>query len=360
MRIGLLVPGFSAHAADWCIPALRHLVRCLAVNDDVRIVSVRYPYQRARYAIEAAEVFAVGGAQRSGLSTLELWRDTLRLLRTEHRRRPFDVLHAFWATESGLLAAIAGRVLHVPAIVSLAGGELIALRDINYGDQRVAWERLKVGTSLRLAKRVTAGSQQLIDLASKHVKASKLHRAPLGVDTRLFNPPDECVHQPQRRVVSVGALVPVKDHAMLLRAFGQLKDVSVRLEIVGEGPLRAELESLASALGIAERVCFRGEVDHAALPMVYRGAAACVVASRHEAQCMAALEAAACGVRVVGTRVGLLPELTSALIPTGDFDGLAATLANALATDSRVERVPTEFSLEACTARFRRLYATLA
>src|ERR1051326_8511797 len=137
MNIGLVVPGFSADATDWCIPALRHLARTLAARDDVRVLALRYPYSAGRYAIDGAEVLSLGGGLAHGAATLELWRTILQALRFEHARRRFDVLHAFWATESGLLAALAGRILGVPTLVSLAGGELVAARDIGYGDQRI-------------------------------------------------------------------------------------------------------------------------------------------------------------------------------------------------------------------------------
>src|SRR5262249_62386028 len=99
MRIGLVVPGFSADARDWCIPALRHLARALSASDEVLVIAVRYPYRPATYTIDGADVIALGGAERRGMSTFGLWRTTLERLRAEHRRRPFDVLHAFWATE---------------------------------------------------------------------------------------------------------------------------------------------------------------------------------------------------------------------------------------------------------------------
>jgi len=77
---------------------------------------------------------------------------------------------------------------------------------------------------------------------------------------------------------------------------------------------------------------------------------------------MAALEAAACGVPVVGTRVGLVPELTGASVRVGDAEALAhaitATLAQPAAGDA-TRRVRSEFSLPRCTDRFRQLYATL-
>jgi glycosyltransferase involved in cell wall biosynthesis len=368
MRIGLVVPGFSADAEDWCIPALRHLARAHSVSADVRVIAVRYPYRAQRYSVDGADVIAVGGATRRGLSTLGLWRTTIELIREEHRRRPFDVLHAFWATESGLLAAIAGRWLRVPTLVSLAGGELVNLPEIEYGDQRIAWERLKISATLRLASAVSAGSRGLQSLAEQYVARERLHRAPLGVDLGVFKP-DTPRPAADRRLVHVATLTRVKDQATLLRAFLLLhqREPDVELDIVGDGPLRAELERLASKLGLGAAVRFRGAVDHARLPSVYRTGGTFVLSSRHEAQGMVAVEAAACGVPVVGTAVGVIPELVAsvdAVVPVGS----AAALADALTAACREsngygrvarERVADEFSLDTCAARFRALYAAL-
>ena len=361
MNVGLVVPGFSADAADWCIPALRHLARSLASRDDVRVIAVRYPYRRARYRVDGAEVIALGGAQVHGAGTLPLWREALGVLKAEHQKRPFEALHAFWATESGLLAAMAGRILGVPTLVSLAGGELVALRDIGYGDQRSAWERLKVGASLRLATAVSVGSRLLMGLAGAHVPRGRLHRAPLGVDLGMFHPQRG---QQARRFIHVGALVPVKDHVTLLQAFAAVRrgDASATLDLVGDGPLRGHVQQVAKELGLQDHVTFKGDIDHAALPAVYRAADAFVLSSRYEAQCMAALEAAACGLAIVGTRVGVLPELSQSVAPIGDANALAqAMLATQIPAEPELlERVRSDFELSVCADRFRGLYKRIA
>jgi glycosyltransferase involved in cell wall biosynthesis len=363
VNVGLVVPGFSADPADWCIPALRHLARTLAEYDDVRVIALRYPYAPGRYRVDGAEVIALGGALSHRAATLALWRQTLSTLRAEHRRKPFDVLHAFWATESGLLAALAGRTLGVPTLVSLAGGELVALRDISYGDQRLAWERFKIAASLQLATRVSAGSRQMQSLAQRHVRRHRrVDLAPLGVDADRFFPifPTPEASE-QYGIVHVGTLTPVKDHATLLRAFAEARRTApdARLDIVGDGPLEGLLRHLCVDLGLADSVCFHGGVDHAALPTVYRGARACVVSSRHEAQCMVALEAAACGVPLVGTRVGVLPEITSAVVPVGDHHALAQALVAALHGDVASCDVRPRFALRPTTDRFRALYRAM-
>jgi len=354
MRIGLVVPGFSAHAEDWCIPALRHLARALSSTDVVRVIAVRYPYRPGRYSIEGAEVIAVGGAERRGMAALDVWRTTLGLLGAEHRRRPFDVLHAFWATESGLLTAIAGRLLHVPALVSLAGGELVALPVIHYGDQRRGWERLKVAAALRLSTAVTAGSHQLLGLAKTYTDKERLYYAPLGVPLDLFQPSQTETGQ---RFIHVGSLTPVKDQVTLLRAFAKHPH-GATLDIVGDGPLLHDLEHLAKQLGVGQAVTFHGDVDHAALPDVYRQASHFVLSSLHEAQNMAAIEAAACGLQVVGTRVGVLPELTDAVSPTGNAESLASAMASS--RENRATDIArNNFGLDRCTQRFRDVYDSL-
>jgi glycosyltransferase involved in cell wall biosynthesis len=200
------------------------------------------------------------------------------------------------------------------------------------------------------------------------VPSGRLRLAPLGVDLDLFNPgPSPPVSA--RRLIHVATLTPVKDQATLLRAFRLVRNQvgDARLDIVGDGPLRPELERLAHELGLSDVVRFRGAVDHAALPAIYRTASGFVLSSRHEAQGMVAIEAAACGIPVAGTRVGVIPELASsadAVAPVGAVEQLAAGLTATLElVDHRAERVldlaRREFGLATCTARFRDLYAHL-
>ncbi|MBV9898897.1 MAG: glycosyltransferase, partial [Chloroflexi bacterium] len=77
--------------------------------------------------------------------------------------------------------------------------------------------------------------------------------------------------------------------------------------------------------------------------------------------CMVALEAAACGVPLVGTRVGVLPEVTSTVVPVRDPVALAGALAASLRSESSAtestESLRARFGLDACTERFRSLYA---
>lgn len=112
----------------------------------------------------------------------------------------------------------------------------------------------------------------------------------------------------------MGSLEPVKDPVTLMRAFALTvaRRPGARIDIVGDGALRTPLERLARALGIAEAVTFHGRLPRHELPAMYRAADLLVISSRHEAQSMVAIEAAACGLPVVGTRVGAVVDLEAA------------------------------------------------
>lgn len=375
MRICLVVPGFSADAQDWCIPALRDLVTQLALRHDVHVLTLRYPYKAGRYALFGAQVTAIGGGQRTKLGSVEVWQRAWRVLSAEHRRLPFQVLHGFWANETGALTAIAGRLLHVPSIVSVAGGELVALRDIAYGGQRALSERMKVRLALTLAGAVTGGSESVLALAAPWLRfrpKEQVLRLPFGVDTQLFAPDVNAGNDPSR-LIHVGALTPIKDQATLLRALAkaQQRGLSFTLDIAGSGPLESQMRELARDLGLQDVVHFLGAIPHDELPPVYRRGSLFVLSSRHEAQGMVVLEAAACGLPVVGTCVGVVPELApqaAVAVPVGDVQALADAISDLLRSPERRlamgqaarEQVLARFGLEACTNQFCRLYERLS
>ena len=318
MKIAVVVPGFSRSATDWCIPALRdHVDRLGGSGHEVHVFALRWPHRRTTYGVGPALVHAFGGGQRMGVRVIGLWRRVIRAMTEEHRRGPFAVVHAFWADEPGWLAVWTGGRLGVPVVVSLAGGELVAMPDIDYGLLRLPGRRQAVAWTLRRAAAVTVGSRYLMELARPVLPASRRDRlvlSPLGVETSRFSPGgagDDIVGAGRERpvVLNVGSLYPVKGQMDVLRALARVPDAE--LVVVGEGPLRGELRRLATRLGLRDRIRWLGAVAHDQRPAVYRAAAVFVQGSRHEAQGMALLEAAACGVPAVGTPVGVLPEIGS-------------------------------------------------
>ncbi|MCW5964855.1 MAG: glycosyltransferase [Bryobacterales bacterium] len=132
----------------------------------------------------------------------------------------------------------------------------------------------------------------------------------------------------------VGRLSLEKDHVALLRAVAGLAcSQPLHLVIVGDGPERTSLESLAADLGINERVHFAGQQPTA--EPFYGIADIAVLSSRTEGSPNALLEAMSAGVPAVATRVGGIPEIvedgvTALLVPPGDADALRAAMQRLL------------------------------
>ncbi|HET9495879.1 MAG TPA: glycosyltransferase family 4 protein [Chloroflexia bacterium] len=331
MKLAIVIPGFQSDERDWCIPVFTNLARCLSRQVELHVFALRYPQRRDYYRIGEVNVHSTGagafGDRRIwGLSLLKTWRDFEYDLSREHQAAPFDAIMGIWATESGMLATSIARKLGVPSLVHLAGGELVDMRQVLYGNYGRPFEGHFVRASLRDADLITAPSGVLVRRL-KRIRADmrKVRRWAPGVDTAMFSPGE--AERPQRpfTFVTVASLLPVKGHRMLIRAFsnlrGKVPDRPLRWLVVGGGRLRSALvDTVGSIRRLKGYVDFLGEVSHDRLPELYRATDAFVLGSLHEAQCMALLEAMSCGVPWVGPPVGAaydLARLDTDETPTG-------------------------------------------
>lgn len=369
MNVGILLPGFSANKDDWAIPVQQNLIREMSTHANVRVITTRYPHTRTPYTIYNATVYPLGaGAWARKWARLRLWWDTLHLLQHLHNEQAFDVLHAMWADETGLLATWAGKQLNIPVVVSIAGGELVGFDDIDYGLQRSRFSRWTVRQAIEGASAIVIACEYIRELLRQHHyirSPEKSHKIVLGVDTTAFTPAPE--RQKPRHLIHVASLIGVKDQTTLLRALAQLDNAT--LTIVGEGRDHGLLVSLTHQLKIAHRVTFAGKVHHLDLSSYYQQAQINLLTSRHEGLGMVTLEAGACGIPTISTTVGLLPDEPALghTIPIGDSQALAMAIKNMLNDEkyrhdlaqSAHERVVSSFTIEHTVEAFLSLYQSL-
>jgi len=370
-RVVVVTPGFSASDDDWCIPILRDFVDGLAQRNDVSIVALRYPGDAGSYQVAGINVVSLGGGARKGLSKLVLMARATAAVAREAKRFSADVIHAFWAHEPGAVASVAGRLIGVPVVVTVMGGELAALPEINYGGLLATGNRNLARLSLGRADRVVAMCPAVGRAAAGFVAQQRLCRLDFGVRTDRFRPVGETSQSSSDRVkfVAVGSLIPVKGHEVILRAFAQCNWKLPRtvLDLVGDGPLQDALEQRVEELGVGKVVRFVGSVDHSKLAEVYHSADALVLGSWWEGGAPQVVdEALASGLPIIGTAVGILPELGAAArsVPVGDADALGREMGRfAASAETRAEMAAAAIAatrpIAGCIADYERLYDSI-
>jgi rhamnosyl/mannosyltransferase len=233
--------------------------------------------------------------------------------------------------------------------------------------------------ALRRSSAVIATSPNY--LATSPVLATvrdRCHVIPYGIDLSQFSQCDPAVvsqirqQYGERLVISVGRLVYYKGFEYLIRAMAR---VNGKLLIVGDGPLRGDLQKLASELGIAEKIVFLGEIQNERVIPYYHAAQIFALASvaRSEAFGIVQIEAMASGLPVINTALDSgvpfvsLDGQTGLTVAPADADAMAAALKRLLDdADLRrtlgsagIRRAQQEFSLDTMVRRTLHLYAAV-
>jgi D-inositol-3-phosphate glycosyltransferase len=202
--------------------------------------------------------------------------------------------------------------------------------------KRVVMSRVLQGASAVIA----VSSDQPATLVHGHgVAASRVKLIPNGIDRR-FVPAQQTRPAPGRpfRLLFVGRLAPQKNAGLLIDALARCT-TDCHLLVVGDGEERDALRARVVELDLQDRVTFRGSLSGRSLVEAYQRSDALVLPSRKESTGLVLLEAMACGVPVVGTRVQGITETVGADgILVEPEPGALAMAIDRLATDDRLWR----------------------
>jgi len=293
-----------------------------------------------RDTIDVAEfaIMCAAGFPEPLTFSLRAWRELAA------RRREFDVVHDNQCLGYGLLAI--NRFLpvlatvHHPIAIDLRT-ELAAapsrLRRLSlrrwYG-----FVRMQNRVTRRLPRLLTvSGASREAISTEMGIPRERIAVVPNGVDTAFFKPLPHRPRVPGRVMTTASADAPLKGLATLLEAMASVRDQRpAELLVVGRPSRNGEVKRTIDRFGLGRTVRFVSRVSDVELVRLYAEAEVAVVPSLYEGFSFPAVEAMACGVPVVATTGGALPEVIGAdgesglLVPPGDPPALAAAIGCAL------------------------------
>jgi glycosyltransferase involved in cell wall biosynthesis len=315
-----------------------------------------------------------------------------RLIRRLARSIKADVVHACTA---GLVDGTTARCF--PVVTRTVGNDFLRpwcgynlpLRSVLYRlpgqtvrDAVGAWEsairKARVIRYLRAGALTGANSRWTRDrLVDRGVAEDHIRVVVGGVDTGVFRPAHDRRAVRERLgipleapvVVTAGNLVGKKGFDTVLRALALLREERPFYVVVGDGPEGKHLRDLAAGLVLRDRVIFEGPKTQNELARYYQAADVYVLASQEETMGRTYFEAGACGIPVIGARVGGVPDVVEhernglLIDDPEDVEALAACLRRVLADPvlrqrlgaAGLERARTEFSWEAVGRTFEGL-----
>ncbi len=255
-----------------------------------------------------------------------------------------ELIHAHFATEPAAAARTLAAELGLPFTFTAHGYDIYRDPPSDF-DERAA----------------AAGAVVTVSEANAHyisesfgVPLARIYVIPCGVDTTLFCPPNgesevEAAARSQfaaeqRLIVCVARLVRVKNLRLLLEACSILRNrgIKFRCVIVGEGPYRDELEGARAKLALEELVEMTGAAEQTHVLAWWRRASIAVLSSESEGMPISLMEAGACGVPVVATSVGGIPELIE-----HEVTGLLTAPGDARSFADNIERLLSDPNLRA-------------
>ena len=167
----------------------------------------------------------------------------------------------------------------------------------------------------------------------------RIHVVRCGVDDQILSRPPQPVPDVQR-LVCVSRFSPEKGHLTLIRALARLREQGRVFEVVlvGDGPMREELEAFAGRLGVLEQLRFAGWANGAGVIDEILASRALVLPSFSEGLPVVLMEALALGRPCIASQITGVPELveqgcTGWLVPAGSDEALARAMAEALDAD---------------------------
>lgn len=243
-----------------------------------------------------------------------------------------DIIHVPWLNPEGVTGCLLGEEFSIPSVVQAQGSDVNHFLR-HYPGRKIFIQDIQKAAALSFVCQALKNSAANLGLT--HRNRPVVYN---GVDIDAFKPALEMRSNVGKTIVTVARLDPVKNLSLLLDAFSRLSSGdqdSTQLILVGDGPCRQDLERQTRDLRIQSKVHFVGRVSHANVVAYLQQADLFCLTSFSEGLPVAAIEAMACGLPVVATKVGGVPEaviegITGLLVESGNVNAYTNALQHAL------------------------------
>jgi len=296
----------------------RELVK---MGDEVDVLTTSDGNLPAFEVVDGISVHRIYGKRRSVLDNNVmvtmlsfLTIGTLKVIGMLKRNR-YDVIHCFFTIPAGLVGILVKQMYRIPVIVSLRGSDVPFYNPDEFRLQVLALQPL-IRFIWRTSSRVVALSKGLRETAQRTLHDYDYGVIHNGIDTDVFKPiknPDTNSDDSTLKLITVSRLVERKGIQYLLYALAELRmegvDYQFKLLVVGDGNYAAALEDLATNLKLEDAVSFYGFCPNEKLPELYSSSDIFVLPSLTESFGQVFGEAMACGLPIIGTTVGGIPEV---------------------------------------------------
>ena len=292
----------------------RELVK---LGHSVDVLTSRYRDQLGEEVIEGIKVYRVTswrhGIHDCGLSgALSYVFFAFFKLRKLHHNNHYDLLHYFFSLPTGLLSLYSHGICGRPYILSLRGSDVPGY-DTSSLKLNVLHRLLKPITRRiwRKAEKVVALSHVFRELALQTLPSQPIHVIYNGIDTEIFKLGAARQEDLKNgfRLLCVSRLIERKGMDYLFQAVAAIKDLKIQVGLVGTGSHEQKLKRKAKELGIEGRVHFYGYKPPHELARLYNQADIFVLPSLSESFGMVLLEAMSCGLPIIASQVGGIPEI---------------------------------------------------
>jgi glycosyltransferase involved in cell wall biosynthesis len=272
------------------------------------------------------------------------------------RRGDFDLVHDNQCFGRGIEKMMTKD--HWP-VISTLHHPITVDRTLDLAHASNAWRRLglrrwygfldmQIDVARHMPRHITVSESSRRDIVDQMgVPFDRLHVVPVGVDPDVFGPRPHIQRVPGRFMTTASADVPMKGLTPLLEALAKVRTErdDAHLVVIGKPKPKSKVPALIERLGLSGSVEFVSGVTTERIIELYAEAEVACVPSLYEGFSLPAVEAMACGVPVVGTTGGAVPEVigtdgeTGLLVPPGDVDALSLAMLRMLRDEQLRARI---------------------